>query len=106
MRRKQPGMACGQSAQNPARSVLKCMTRRQAMQRASESIAALAAALAKAQAELENPVKALTATLVCPFPGETPRTFRYASLASGLEIVRKCLPRHEIATVQTTVIEP
>ena len=75
------------------------------MQRASESVAKLAAALAKAQAELENPEKALTATIVSPFPREALRTFRYASLASGLEIVRKCLSRHEIAIVQATTIE-
>jgi hypothetical protein len=75
------------------------------MQRSSDSINQIAGALAKAQAELENPEKALTATIVSPFPREEPRTFRYASLASGLEIVRKCLTKHEIATVQTTSIE-
>jgi hypothetical protein len=30
---------------------------------------------------------------------------RYASLASGLDIVRKSLGQHEIATVQTTAID-
>jgi hypothetical protein len=39
------------------------------------------------------------------FSGEESRTFRYASLASGLEIVRKCLGKHEIATVQATAVE-
>ena len=34
------------------------------------------------------------------------RTFRYASLASGLDIVRKTLGQHEIATVQTTAVDP
>ena len=34
-----------------------------------------------------------------------PRLFRYASLSSGLEIVRKTLGQHEIATVQTTAID-
>ncbi len=38
-------------------------SRRTAMQRSSESIASLAAALAKAQAELVNPEKSLTATV-------------------------------------------
>ncbi len=76
------------------------------MQRSSESISQIAGALAKAQAALENPEKALTATIASPFPREQPRTFRYASLASGLEIVRKCLTKHEIATVQATSIEP
>ena len=33
------------------------------------------------------------------------QTFRYASLASGLDIVRKNLGQHEIATVQTTAID-
>ncbi|HEX3939469.1 MAG TPA: ERF family protein, partial [Xanthobacteraceae bacterium] len=33
------------------------------------------------------------------------RLFRYASLASGLDIVRKTLGQHEIATVQTTAID-
>src|ERR1700756_3692949 len=75
------------------------------MQRSSESISQIAGALAKAQAELENPEKSLTATIVSPFPREEARAFRYASLASGLEIVRKCLTKHEIATVQATSIE-
>jgi hypothetical protein len=75
------------------------------MHRSSETFASLAAALARAQAELENPQKTLTATIASPFPREESRTFRYASLASGLEIVRKTLSRHEIATVQTTAID-
>jgi hypothetical protein len=73
------------------------------MQRCSESIAAIAGALAKAQAELTNPEKALVGTI--PSPREPDRTFRYASLASGLDIVRKVLGKHEIATVQTTEID-
>ena len=48
------------------------------MQRSSESVGALAAALAKAQAEIANPEKSLTATIVSPFPREGSRTFRYA----------------------------
>src|SRR6202022_1077079 len=40
-----------------------------------------------------------------PFPREGQRTFRYAPLASGLDIVRKCLGQHEIATVQSTAID-
>ena len=71
----------------------------------AETIGALAAALAKAQAELTNPEKSLTATLPAGSPGEADRTFRYAPLASGLDIVRKCLGRHEIAVVQTTAID-
>jgi hypothetical protein len=75
------------------------------MHRSSESIGTIAAALAKAQAELINPEKSLTATIRSPFPREGDRTFRYASLASGLDIVRKVLGKHEIATVQTTAID-
>ena len=70
-----------------------------------KSIGAIAAALAKAQGELTNPEKSLIATIRSPFPREGDRTFRYASLASGLDIVRKCLGQHEIATVQTTTID-
>lgn len=75
------------------------------MQRSSESIGALAGALAKAQIELNNPEKSLVATIQSPFPREAYRTFRYASLSSGLDLVRKSLGRHEIATVQTTSID-
>jgi hypothetical protein len=75
------------------------------MHRSSETIGAIGAALAKAQGELANPEKALTATIRSAIPGEGERTFRYASLASGLDIVRKCLGQHEIATVQTTAID-
>ena len=67
------------------------------MQRSSESIGNIAAALAKAQCQLTNPEKLLTATIQSPFPRETSRTFRYASLSSGLDIVRKCLGQQEIA---------
>jgi hypothetical protein len=75
------------------------------MQRTSESIASLAAALAKAQIELANPEKSLVGTIE-PAAGEgSARLFRYASLSSGLEIVRKTLGQHEIATVQTTAID-
>jgi hypothetical protein len=76
------------------------------MQRSSESIGAIAGALAKARAELTNPEKSLTATIRSPSPREGDRTFRYASLSSGLDIVRKALGKHEIATVQTTSIDP
>src|SRR6476620_9504008 len=75
------------------------------MQRSSPTIGNIAAALAKAQAEIQNPEKSLTATLHSPFPREGSSTFRYASLASGLEIVRKCLSRSEIAVMQATSID-
>jgi ERF superfamily len=75
------------------------------VQRSSESVAALASALAKAQAELINPEKSLTGTIRTGRPGEGERSFRYAPLSSGLDIVRRTLGRHEIATLQTTAID-
>jgi hypothetical protein len=75
------------------------------MHRSSEAIGTIAAALAQAQAELTNPEKSLVATIRSPFARENDRTFRYAPLSSGLEIVRKSLGRHEIATLQTTTID-
>ena len=76
------------------------------MQRSSERIGTIAAALAKAQAELTNPEKSLVATIRTDVSGgATERSFRYAPLSSGLEIVRKTLSQHEIATVQTTVVD-
>src|SRR6202051_3832221 len=75
------------------------------MHRSSESIASLAAALAKAQVLLTNPEKSLTATVGTDRYGEPGRPFRYAPLSSGLDIVRKALGQHEIATVQTTAID-
>ena len=75
------------------------------MRSCSDRVGALAAALAKAQSEIANPEKSLTATIVSPFPREGSRSFRYAPLASGLDLVRKCLGAHEIATVQTTAID-
>ena len=53
------------------------------MQRSSNKIGTLATALAKAQAEIVNPEKSLTATIVSPFPREGQRTFRYASLSTA-----------------------
>src|SRR5438045_7542499 len=97
---------CVPNAQSRGPSVLICWRWRRTMHRCSDSIGAIAAALAKAQGELTNPEKALIATVRSPFPREEGiRTFRYASLASGLDIVRKALGQHEIATVQTTAIE-
>ena len=75
------------------------------MPRSSETVAALASALAKAQAELINPEKSLTATIRTGRPGDVERSFCYAPLSSGLDIVRKTLGQHEIATLQTTAID-
>jgi hypothetical protein len=75
------------------------------VQRSSETIGTIAAALAKAQARLVNPEKSLVGTIRSDRPDATEQTFRYASLSSGLDIVRKTLSQHEIATVQTTSID-
>jgi hypothetical protein len=75
------------------------------MHRSSESIAALAAALAKAQIVLTNPEKSLTGTVPSNRYDEPGRTFRYAPLSSGLDIVRKTLGEQGIATLQTTTID-
>ena len=75
------------------------------MQRSSESIGTIAAALAKAQAQLVNPEKSLVGTIRTERGSGPERSFRYAPLSSGLDIVRKTLSQHEIATVQTTSID-
>jgi ERF superfamily len=75
------------------------------VQRSSESIGTIAAALAKAQAQLVNPEKSLVATIRFDEASGSERSFRYAPLSTGLDIVRKTLSRHEIATVQSTSID-
>src|SRR5258705_996785 len=105
MPRKPSGTASAPNARNPAPSALISRKGRPPMQGCSESIGLIAGALAKAQIELANPEKSLTATIRSPFPREGDRSFRYASLSSGLDLVRKSLGRHEIATVQTTSID-
>src|SRR5258705_12569426 len=98
-------MASVQDAPSQTPSALTSSVRSRAMQRSSNKVGTLAAALAKAQAEIVNPEKSLTATIGSPFPREGRRIFRYAPLASGLDIVRKCLGQHEIATVQSKAID-
>jgi hypothetical protein len=75
------------------------------MQRSSETIGTIAGALAKAQAQLVNPEKSLVGRIRSDQAGAKERLFRYAPLSSGLDIVRKILSQHEIATVQTTSID-
>ena len=75
------------------------------MQQSSSSIGNLAAALAKAQVELVNPEKSMVATMPPDGKGAAKQTFRYAPLSGGLDIVRKTLGHHEIATVQATAID-
>jgi hypothetical protein len=74
------------------------------MHRSSESTAAIATALAKAQTELSNPEKAMVGT-VYNNRSDSPQSFRYASLSSGLDIVRKTLGGQQIAIAQTTDID-
>src|ERR1700690_1532951 len=105
MPRRLWGTAYAPSAPNPAPSASTSLKWRRAMQRASETMGAIAGALPKAKCDPANPEKALVATIRSPFPRESDRTFRYASLSSGLDIVRKALGKHEIATVQTTAID-
>ena len=76
-----------------------------AVQRSSDTIGTIAAALAKAQAQLVNPEKSLVATIRSDEASGSERSFRYAPLSSGLDIVRKTLSQHEIATLQTTAID-
>jgi hypothetical protein len=75
------------------------------VQHSGETIGTIAAALAKAQAQLVNPEKSLVATVRSDGRRGAEQTFRYAPLSSGLDIVRKTLSQHEIATVQTTSID-
>ena len=74
------------------------------MHRSSESVAAIATALAKAQTELCNPEKAMVGT-VYNNRSDSPQSFRYASLSSGLDIIRKTLGGQQIAVAQTTDID-
>src|SRR5215468_1419209 len=98
-------MGCGPSAPNQAPSASTSSMRRVAMQRSSETIGTIAAALAKAQAQLVNPEKSLVGTIRSEQVSGSERSFRYAPLSSGLDIVRKTLSQHEIATIQTTSID-
>src|SRR5215469_10613494 len=105
MPEKRPVMGCVPSDQNRARSPSTSSMRRAAMQRSSETIGAIAAALAKAQAQLINPEKSLVGIIRSDQGNGAERSFGYTPLSSGLDIVRKSLSQHEIATVQTTGID-
>jgi hypothetical protein len=74
------------------------------MHRSSENVAAIATALAKAQTELSNPEKAMIGT-VYNTRSDSQQSFRYASLSSGLDIIRKVLGGQQIAVTQTTDID-
>src|SRR5216683_302424 len=94
----------GRNAQNQVLSALIWLNWRLVMHRSSESVAAIATALAKAQTELTNPEKAMVGT-VYNTRSDSPQSFRYASLSSGLDIVRKTLGSQQIAIAQTTDID-
>src|SRR5437868_7469541 len=105
MPKKQLATGFGPSARNQVQSASIFSKRRVAVQRSSETIGTIAAALAKAQAQLVNPEKSLVGTIRPDQTGGSGRSFRYAPLSSGLDIVRKTLSQHEIAAVQTTSID-
>src|SRR3979490_2643585 len=94
----------GRNAQNQVRSASIWSRWRLVMHRSSECVAAIATALAKAQTELSNPEKAMVGT-VYNVRSDSPQSFRYASLSSGLDIVRKTLGGQQIAIAQTTEID-
>src|SRR3981189_2760654 len=104
MPRRRWATASGRNAQNQARSASIWSRWRLAMHRSSESVASIATALAKAQTELSNPEKAMVGT-VYNVRSDSPQSFRYASLSSGLDIVRKTLGGQQIAIAQTTDID-
>src|SRR6266566_2413186 len=104
MPRRRWATASGPNAQNPARSASIWSRWRLVMHRSSESVAAIATALAKAQTELSNPEKAMVGT-VYSARSDSPQRFRYASLSSGLDIIRKTLGGQQIAIAQTTDID-
>src|SRR5258707_15053117 len=104
MPRRRWATASGRNAQSQARSASIWSRWRPAVHRSSESVAAIATALAKAQTELSNPEKARVGT-VYNVRSDSPQSFRYASLSSGLDIVRKTLGGHQIAIAQTTDID-
>src|SRR6266550_1663870 len=104
MPRRPWATASGRNGPNQAQSALIWSRWRPAMHRSSESVAAIATALAKAQTELSNPEKAMVGT-VYNARSDSPQSFRYASLSSGLDIIRKALGSQQIAIAQTTDID-
>src|ERR1700754_5043507 len=104
MPRRRWGTASGRNGQNQARSASIWSRWRPPMHRSSESAAAIAPALAKAQTEPSNPEKAMVGTVYIK-RSDSPQSFRYASLSSGLDIVRKTLGGQQIAIAQTTDID-
>src|SRR5258705_7948734 len=104
MPRRPWATASGRNGPNQAQSALIWSRWRPVMHRSSESVAAIATALAKAQTELSNPEKAMVGT-VYNVRSDSPQSFRYASLSSGLDIIRRTLGSQQIAIAQTTDID-
>src|ERR1700726_3466243 len=104
MPRRRWATASGRNALNQARWPSIWSRWRPAMHRSSENVAAIATALAKAQTELTNPEKAMVGTIYNN-RSDSPQSFRYASLSSGLDIIRKTLGSQQIAVAQTTNID-
>src|SRR5712671_5204200 len=104
MPRRPWATASGRNAQSQVRSASILSRWRLVMHRSSESVAAIATALAKAQTELSNPEKAMVGT-VYNIRSDSSQSFRYASLSSGLDLVRKTLGGQQIAIAQTTDID-
>src|SRR5580693_5742113 len=104
MPRRQWATVSGPNVQSQVRSASTSSRWRPAMHRSSENVAAIATALAKAQIELTNPEKAMVGTIYNNRT-DSPQSFRYASLSSGLDIIRKALGGQQIAIAQTTDID-
>src|ERR1043166_1066233 len=80
--------------------------RRPPLLRSSDCFAALAGALAKAQADLITSEKSDTAATIRPgSAGQGKRTLSHEPLESGLDAVSKVLSNHELAAIQTTSID-
>src|SRR3954465_5671935 len=105
--RKRPlATASGPSGQRPGQSLSISWPMGEASMRScSDSIAQLAAALAKAQIELVNPIKTLTGVIDRWGTGNEGQSYRYAPLSAGLDIVRQTLCKHELAVIQTTEVD-
>src|ERR1700693_3002281 len=104
MPRRPWATASGRNVQSQGRSASISSRWRPPMHRSSENVAAIATALAKAQTELSNPEKAMIGT-VYNTRTDSQQNFRYASLSSGLDIIRKVLGSQQIAVTQTTDID-
>src|SRR5690349_17310043 len=85
MRSGRSAMASAPNGRRPEPSHLTSSNGGTAMQQSSNSIGALATALAKAQIELVNPEKSMIATIQSDDKGGAEQIFRYAPLSTGLD---------------------